>query len=253
MKIIVQNLAVEYLDEGAGKTILLLHGWQDNLRTFDALASFLSETNRVVRLDLPGFGQSEIPKETWDLDNYVDFVGNFIQKLNLQVDTLIGHSFGGRIVIKSASTRNLQPIKIILINSAGIAKNKTLRNSVVKILAKIIGRITYIPPLVFWKEKWRKKIYESIGSDYLNAGAMKETFLKIIAEDLRSSAQKISLPTLLIWGADDTETPLSDGKTLSRLIPNSKLEIINGAGHFAHQEKPKETAKMIQEFSRVLL
>lgn len=248
MKIIVQNLAVEYQDEGAGKTILLLHGWQDNLHTFDALAELLAKTYRVIRLDCPGFGQSETPKETWNLDNYVEFVKNFIQKLNLQVDVLIGHSFGGRIAIKGTAAKHLQPAKLILINSAGIAKNKTLCNSVLKFSAKIIGWITYIPPLVFWREKWRQKIYKSIGSDYLNAGAMQKTFLKIIAEDSSANAKKITIPTLLIWGADDTETPLSDGKLFSQLIPHSKLEIINDTGHFVHQEKSEEIAKLIQEF-----
>jgi pimeloyl-ACP methyl ester carboxylesterase len=248
MKIIVQNLAVEYQDEGEGEVILLLHGWQDNLHTFDALMPLLSTTNRVIRLDCPGFGQSEIPERAWDLDNYVKLVENFIQKLHLQVDVLIGHSFGGRIAIKGAADKNLQPNKIVLVNSAGIAKNKILRNSVLKIGAKIIGWITYIPPFVFWREKWRKKMYESIGSDYLNAGAMQETFLKIISEDLSASAKKINIPTLLIWGADDTETPLSDGKLFSQLIPNSKLEIINGAGHFVHQKKPEAVAKLIRIF-----
>lgn len=248
MKIVVQNLAVKYQDEGEGKVILLLHGWQDNLRTFDAIAQILSETNRVIYLDLPGFGQSETPKKTWNLDDYVVFVKNFIQKLEIQVDIIVGHSFGGRIAIKGAATNNLQLAKIILINSAGIAKSKTPLNFILKILAKIGNVLISIPPFVFWKEKLREKFYKSIGSDYLNAGAMRETFLKIIAEDLSESAKKINIPTLLIWGENDTETPLSDGKLFSQIIPHSKLEIIKEAGHFAHQEKPKEVAKLIQEF-----
>lgn len=248
MKTIIQNLAVEYQDEGEGKVILFLHGWQDNLRTFDAITQFLTRNYRVVRLDCPGFGESETPKETWDLDNYVEFVKNFIQKLNIQVDVLVGHSFGGRIAIKGAATNNLQPAKIILINSAGIAKGKTLRNSVLKVIAKIGNILISIPLFVFWKGKLREKFYKYIGSDYLNAGAMRETFLKIIAEDLSGSAKKINIPTLLIWGENDTETPLSDGKLFSQIIPNSKLEIINNTGHFVHQEKPKEVAKLIQKF-----
>ncbi len=248
MKIIVQNLATEYQDDGVGKVILFLHGWRDNLHTFDALASFLSPTSRVIRLDLPGFGKSEMPKETWDLNDYVQFVKNFIQKLNIQVDTLVGHSFGGRIAIKGEATKNLRPHKIILIGSAGIAKSCTFRNSILKVFVKVGGLITYIPPLVFWREELRKKIYGFIGSDYLNAGALKETFLKIISEDLSASAKKITTPTLLIWGESDTETPVSLGKQLSQLIHNSELKVINGAGHFVYREKSQEVAKLIQEF-----
>jgi pimeloyl-ACP methyl ester carboxylesterase len=248
MKIIVQNLATEYQDEGAGKVILFLHGWQDNLHTFDYLAEFLSPTSRVVRFDLPGFGNSEAPKETWNLDDYIQFVKNFIQKLNLPVHLLVGHSFGGRIIMKGVAIKNFQPNKIVLIGSAGIAKSRTLRNSILKILAKIGGLMTYVPPLIFWREEIRKKIYRFVGSDYLNTGALKETFLKIIAENLSASAKKITVPTLLIWGANDTETPLSDGEQLSRLIINSELKVIGGAGHFVHREKSQEVAKLIQEF-----
>jgi pimeloyl-ACP methyl ester carboxylesterase len=248
MKIIVQNLATEYLDEGTGKVVLFLHGWQDNLHTFDSLVSLLPPTLRIIRLDLPGFGKSEVPKETWDLNNYVQFVSNFIRKLNIQVYTLVGHSFGGRIAIKGEATKNLQAQKIILICSAGIAKNRTFRNSLLKTLTKIGGLITYIPPLIFWREALRKKMYGFIGSDYLNTGKLKETFLKIISEDLSMTAKNVTIPALLIWGVNDTETPLADGKKLSQLISGSKLKVISGAGHFVHKEKSQEVSKLVQEF-----
>lgn len=248
MKIIVQNLAIEYLDEGTGKVLLFLHGWQDNFHTFDSLASLLSPTRRIIRLDLPGFGKSEAPKGAWNLDNYIQFIKDFIEKLDIQVHAFVGHSFGGRIAIKGEATKNLQAQKIILIGSAGIAKNRTFRNSFFKLLAKIGGLITYLPPLVFWREGLRKRMYSFIGSDYLNAGVLKETFLKIISEDLSASAKKITTPTLLIWGESDTETPLSDGKQLAGMIADSKLKVINGAGHFVHKEKSQEVAKLVQEF-----
>lgn len=248
MKIVVQDIAVEYANEGKGPTVVFLHGWQDNLHTFDGLVRRLADSRRIIRLDLPGFGESESPKTAWDLDNYVRFTVDFINKLNIQVDVLVGHSFGGRIAIKGVAAGIIKTNKIILIASAGIAKKNLLRNSVLKILAKIIGLATYIPPLVFWREKIRVKLYTVIGSDYSRAGALKETFLRIVGEDLVSSAGKIAKPTLLIWGSDDTETPLSDGKRLSKLIHNSKLKVISGAGHLIHREKPEEVAALIKNF-----
>lgn len=248
MKIIVQNLAVEYQDEGVGPVILFLHGWQDSLHTFDSLAPLLSSARRIIRFDLPGFGGSETPKEIWNLDNYIRLVNEFIQKLNIQVDVLVGHSFGGRIAIKGSAENKLLANRIILIGSAGIARKRVFRNSVLKILAKVGGLMTYIPPLVFWREKLRKKMYDLIGGDYLNAGALRETFLKIISEDISLSAKKITVPALLIWGVNDTETPLADGERLSQLIPDSRLEKINQAGHFVHKEKPQEVANLIKKF-----
>lgn len=248
MKIIVQNLAVEYQDEGAGNVILFLHGWQDNLHTFDALVPLLSLTARIIRLDLPGFGRSEMPQEAWGLDGYVRFVHDFMQKINVPVDTLVGHSFGGRIALKGTAAKELPARRLILIGSAGIAKRRTFRNTIVKVLAKIGGMVFLIPPFTLWRDSVRKKIYTSLGSDYERAGPLKKIFLNVISEDVSASAKEITTQTLLIWGADDTETLLSDGMRLSRLIPNSQLKIIPSAGHFVHQEKPQQVAQLIQAF-----
>ena len=244
----VDGLAVEYQDEGTGMVLLFLHGWMDTLHTFDGLARILAPHYRIVRLDLPGFGESEMPKETWDLDKYAHFVDDFIYKLNLEVDVIVGHSFGGRVIIKGVSMGTLRPRKIILIGSAGIAQRNTARNFFFNIVAKIGRVITSIPPLHFWKEKIRKRFYRRIGSDYASAGVLRETFLKTISEDLSENAKKVEVPALLIWGSDDTETPLSDGERLARLIPDVKLEVLQGAGHFVHREKPEGVAQLIKDF-----
>ncbi len=248
MKTIVQNIATEYQDEGDASVILFLHGWQANLHTFDAIASILKKENRVIRMDLPGFGESEFPKGDWSLDDYVEFVRDFIDKLGVSVDVIVGHSFGGRIAIKGQAENILHARKLVLIASAGVSKNRNFRNSLLKVIAKIGGMATFIPPLVFWRDKIRERLYNIVGGDYSDAGPLKKTFLKIIKEDLSTAASQITTPTLLIWGTDDTETPLADGQRLSRLIPNSKLEIINGAGHLIHREKPNDVAGLIQNF-----
>ncbi len=247
MKIIIQNLATEYQDEGVGPVMLFLHGWQDSLRTFDSLVPLLSSV-RIIRLDLPGFGGTEASKEDWDVGHYVKFVADFIQKLDIQVDVLVGHSFGGRIIIKGLATKQLQANRAILIASAGVSKNKKLRNIILKIIAKAGGAIAYLPPLSFWREKIRGKIYSKFSGDYMNSGLLKGTFLKIISEDLSSSAENVDCPVLLIWGADDIDTPPADGKLLSKLISGSELKVINDADHMVHHEKPQEVAQLIREF-----
>ncbi len=248
MKIIVQNLATEYRDEGEGPVMLLLHGWKDSLYTFDDLMPSLLARWRVVRLDLPGFGESEAPGGAWNLDDYIHFVNEFIQKLNLQVDVLAGHSFGGRIAIKGQAVKLFKANKLVLIAPAGIARKQKLRKSILKVMAKIGGFLADIPPLILWRQEIRKKMYNLIGSDYLNAGPLRGTFLKIIAEDLSVKARDITVPTLIIWGANDTQTPLADGQKLSRLVSGSEFKVINGAGHFVHREKHQEVAKLIEDF-----
>jgi pimeloyl-ACP methyl ester carboxylesterase len=248
MKIIVQNLAVEYQDEGTGPVVLFLHGWKDTLHTFDSIVNVLKSNYRIIRLDLPGFGKSELPKNDWNLSNYVDLVNDFIKKLDFEVYVAIGHSFGGRVIIKGSFEKNINPEKIILIASAGLAKIRTWRNVVLMILSKIGKIITLLPPFIFWRTELRRRLYRAVGSDYFSAGSLQKIFLNIIKEDLSNLANQIKQPVLLIWGDQDDQTPLADGRRLAGLIPSSHLEVIKGAGHFVHQERSIEVAKLIENF-----
>jgi pimeloyl-ACP methyl ester carboxylesterase len=248
MQCIVNGLIVTYEDAGHGGVILMLHGWKDDLNTFNNVALHLSKSFRVIRIDLPGFGKSEIPHADWTLDDYVAFVRDFCAKLDVQPDVLVGHSFGGRITIKGVAGKVLNARKIVLISSAGVARRKTLKNYVLAVLAKIGRVITAIPPISFWKNEIRKKLYENMGSDYLHAEALRGTFLNIIKEDLSAVAPYISVPSLIIWGGADDTTPIEEGRLLNRLIPGSLFKVIEGAGHFVHAEKPLEVSSMVREF-----
>jgi len=247
MKIIVENLAVEYEDTGVGPVMLLLHGWKDSLRTFDALVPVLSETNRIVRLDLPGFGGSELPSETWGVGEYALFVKHFCEKLSIQPDVLVGHSFGGRVVIKGLGEGILTSRKAVLIASAGLPKHKSLRNRAFLVVAKLGKLISWILPGGARREV-RRKLYTKTGSDYLGAGALRDIFLKTRAEDLRNNARRIAIPTLLIWGENDHVTPLSDGKQFNTLIQGSVLSILPKVGHFVHKEESVAVTGLIKEF-----
>ena len=248
MKVIVGGIAAEYQDEGSGLTLLFLHGWKDDLHTFDRLVRLFVPPYRTVRIDLPGFGQTETPQCPWRLEDYVRFVDDFLRKLNIRPLALVGHSFGGRVLIKGVSAGILKPQKIVLIDSAGIAKSCTLKNRLLTLAAKIGKAATFLPPFVFWRKEIRRKLYEKIGSDYFAAGALKDTFLTIIREDLTGAASNIACPVLLLWGADDSVTPVADGRRLSHIIPHASLNVIEGAGHFVHREKPEEVAALIKKF-----
>lgn len=265
MKIIVNNLAIEYSDEakavqdgspdseaesrGSGPVILLLHGWMTSLHTFDGITPLLSGNFRMVRLDFPGFGGSEEPKEPWGIGNYAHFVQNFCEKLGIQPEILVGHSFGGRVILKGVSEGVFTPRKLVLIASAGLKTHKC--KAKLFLVASKIGKIglIFLPNGI--QERLRRKLYGTAGStDYLDISStvMKETFLRSTKEDLADSAQRIHVPTLIIWGKNDVVTPLSDGKRLQTLISGSKLEVIDDARHFVHEERAEKVAKLIKEF-----
>lgn len=237
----------EYGDEGTGPTVLLLHGWQDSLDTFQPLSQQLVNNFRLVSLDLPGFGNTDLPPQAWTVSDYANFVAHFVDKLQLKPLCLIGHSFGGRIILKGVGNATLSTEKIVLIAAAGVT-TQTPNKLGWGILAKAGRAFLSIPPLSLLKESARKKLYSHLGSDYNTAGQLKETFLNVIGEDLSQDAQRITKPTLLIWGDADTATPLADGQRLNALMPNSKLEAIAGANHFVHQSHPQEVGQLIKTF-----
>lgn len=246
MRCIVQGLAVEYEDRGTGKVVVMLHGWGNTLHTFDSLAGTLS--GRIVRLDLPGFGESETPKTAWTLDDYVRFVKSFTGKMDIKPDILVGHSLGGRILLKGVSTGALSARKIILIASAGVAERNTARNFFLGLLAKTGRIVTSVPPFNLLQGRLRRYLYKTIGGDYAAAGALRGTFLNIVTEDLSEAAKGIAVPALIIWGGDDDTTPVREGERLNQLIAGSTFRVIGGAGHFVHKEKPDEVSAIMRQF-----
>lgn len=251
---IVDDLDIRYAEQGNGQVVLFLHGWGTSLSTFDSLTIELKEKNaRFISIDLPGFGASEVPKEAWDVSRYAEFVRTFLNKFSIrEPDIIVGHSLGGRIAIKALANDVLKPKQLVLVASAGSAESRSERNLAFLALAKTGKLFLSIPPFSFFRNSFRKKLYQAAGStDYLNAGAMKETFLKIIRENLVSDAEKIKTPTLLVWGDKDTETPLKEANTLHNAIEGSKLEIIPNAGHFVHEERPKVVAEKIVQFTNL--
>ena len=100
MQVVVNNLLTEYNLSGSGKTVVLLHGWGDSMTGLDDLRLKLAKSFQVISLDLPGFGKSQTPSTSWGLDDYAKFVDDFLTKLELNADTIIGHSNGGAIAFR---------------------------------------------------------------------------------------------------------------------------------------------------------
>ena len=246
MQIVVNKILTNYTDRGAGEVVLLLHGWGSNSAMMDDLAGDLVAKYRVIAVDFPGFGGSSEPETAWTVADYAKFTRDFLNKIDAkEVSTVIGHSFGGRVIIKLISKKLLNPKKVVFIDSAGIKPRKNLKQKFRFIVAKV-GKVILKPLPKKAQDGLRRKISSS---DYINSsGVMRETFLVTIREDLQRELPTIQQPTLLIWGEDDTETPISDAKIFAATIPYSKLHILKNAGHYAFIDQPFETKKLIREF-----
>ncbi len=250
MKCHIDSLSINYLDEGAGRVVVLLHGWASSVVDFDGIAQKLQSSYRVVRVDLPGFGASEQPPEDWYVGDYATFVQQFLAEIGVSdVYAFVGHSFGGRIIIKGMATETLVAEKLILIGAAGVKHSDSLRNQLLSLVAKTGKFVLSLPGLRGMFAPARARLYQRIGStDYLDAGSMQQIFLHTINEDLSEYASHITRPTLLVWGSEDDQAPLADGKFYHEQIAESRLKIAASAGHFVHHDEPIQVERWIKDF-----
>jgi pimeloyl-ACP methyl ester carboxylesterase len=244
MKVIVDGLMTEYLRVGknGAPVILMLPGWKAPVANFIGLMKNQTKDFDVVALEFPGFGVTETPPHAWTIQDYTDFVEKFIKKIGLKkIYAITGHSFGGRIMLNGCARGQLDAERLIFIDSAGVKPRVSTHGKILKIIAKL-ARI--LP------SNLRMKVGRKFGSEDYKAtsGIMRETFKQIVNLDLTPQMRQIKQPSLLIWGANDNDTPLSDAQVFVKEIPQAKLEIIENAGHYVFLDQPKKVAKIIGEF-----
>ncbi len=247
-QLIVDKLAIAYADEGKGPVVLMLHGWGSSVQPFDALARALAGKYRVVRLDLPGFGGSQLPDRVWGIPEYAALITDFCTKLAIRPTTLLGHSMGGQAAIYLVGQGLIRPQRLILIGASGVRDAWTVRQRLTFILAKAGKVVTRPFPAV--ANRLRTRLYATNGnSEYAAASpALAANYRRVLTEDQRANASRVHIPTLLIWGQQDADAPLRNAHILHRLIAHSRLEVLPGAGHFVFLDKPTETAILVEEF-----
>lgn len=251
MEIVLDNIKVNYIIKGENNdsTVLILHGWGVDHNTYTNMIDNLALKNKVYAIDFPGFGKSQNPPSNYDVTAYAKLTLEFIEKLKLGTVTLIGHSFGGRVIIKLVGALGYKPKRIILVDSAGIKPKRPLKYKVKQVVYKVLKNIARV---FLGKRKYESlmnKYREKVGSaDYNRADeTMKEVFKNVVNEDLREHLKSINAPTLLIWGNADTETPVSDAKIMESEIPDAGLVVLNG-GHFSFLDNPIQFINIVNKF-----
>lgn len=248
MNIIIDGLVTRYEKFGEGPIVLLLHGWGDSSKGLRALSRALARFYTMLLIDLPGFGETEAPKENWHLDNYTSFIRHTLEKLEINnVYGVIGHSNGGSIAIRGIALGDLQPKRLVLLASAGIRPKTSGKRILFTILAKTGNAATIWMPERY-RQTLRQSLYVAAGSDMLVVPELEGTFKKTVRQDIQSDAALISIPTLLIFAERDSSIAAHSGQQFNRLIKNSRLEVVPDAGHFVHIDQPEKVTSLIQEF-----
>ena len=250
MTVNIDGLNIEYTESGSGQPVLLLHGWGSSFDVYKGIISTLSDRCRLVALNFPGCGNSDTMENPWNLDDYCNFVLKFMERLDLENPILIGHSHGGRVILKMAGCGMVNPPKIVLLDSAGLIPKKSAKQKFRAFSFKSIKRVLTLPILKNYTEGLLDKARKHYGSADYNAApeVLRKTLVSLVNTDLRDILHNIKCPTLLIWGENDTATPLSDAKIIESLIPDAGLCVIKGTGHYSFCEQPYQAHAILNSF-----
>lgn len=245
----IDGLRVRHMREGSGAPVVVLHGWGASIETVVSIVRALQGIAEVHALDLPGFGESQAPREPWGVDDYRRFLGSFMDAVGIaQPAALIGHSNGGRVAIAMAAAEPQRVSRMILVDSAGIRPKRGFtyyrKVSMAKV-GKHAARRLGAPG----RRLRDALVGRAASADYAAAPPeMRATFVRLVNADLRDLLPQVRVPTLLIWGQQDTATPVSDAQLMERLIPDAGLVLFEGAGHYSYLDQPARFATIARHF-----
>lgn len=240
-----------YTVEGEGSPVVLMHGWGCTHETVKSIENVCLEKHKVYNVDFPGFGKSTEPNnspEVWGVEEYTQVIEKLAESENIDKPILIGHSFGGRVAILFASRNQVD--KVVLVDAAGVKPRRPL-----KYYFKIYSFKTskWLLNTFLGKERAARRIEKMRNkrgsSDYANSSAaMKSILSKVVNEDLCNVMPLIKAPTLLIWGKNDTATPLSDAQKMEKLIPDAGLVAFDDCGHYSFLDNPRGFSAVLKSF-----
>ncbi len=237
-----------YNVEGEGCPIILMHGWGCNHTTLKSIEQCLSPYMKVYNVDFPGFGESSEPGAVWGVEEYTQLIEEMVKLEGIENPVLLGHSFGGRVGLLYSSRNKVN--KLILTDAAGVKPKRGWKYYYKVYSFKMMKRVVLA---LYGKEKGEAKLNEIRSkrgsSDYSNSTPTMRAILSIVVnEDLKHVMPSIKCPSLLIWGENDTATPLSDAKTMEKLIPDAGLVAFPNAGHYSFLDNPYQYQAVLKSF-----
>ena len=255
----INGISVNYDIRGAGEPVFILHGWGANIGVYESVAQLLAQKFTVISLDFPGFGGTPEPPEVWDVSAYADFTADFIASFGYKRVTLFGHSFGGRVIIKMASMSGLpfETSRIIFADAAGVMPQRSKKQNTRTRIYKAGKAVLSLAPV----QKLFPEALESLrqkfsSADYAAASPlMRGVLVKTVNEDLTGLLKNIKCQTLLIWGVNDTATPISDAEIFEREISSSGADVglckIENAGHYSFLDQPVIFQNILKSFLKI--
>jgi pimeloyl-ACP methyl ester carboxylesterase len=241
--------------------LILLHGFGSSLETWEPWARLLGDRYRLVRFDFPGSGLSE-PDRTGDYSDArsLSLVKALMDELGIPTATLIGNSMGGRIAWRFAAAYPALVSKLVLISPDGFASPGFEYGRPPNVPAVLQLMKYFLPKQVFranliaayadparLRDAELNRYYDLMLAPG-NRAAMIARMQQTLLEDPRPLLQRISAPTLLLWGEADRMIPYRNASDYLRALPNAKLVHFPGLGHVPQEESPGESVQPLEHF-----
>ena len=252
---------IVYYDVGTGPTVVLVHGFASQASVdWGHVIRPLAAHHRVIALDQIGFGQSDKPTIDYDIQTFVDFLGEFLRTLKVEHFALAGESLGGWVVasytIQALAPENTgkyavpKPEKLILEDAAG---HKAFHSDGPSPLMSSLKDGTSIASILYDKslmndEAMRENFTIKLKANDGNTQRLLRANMKMDGETVGDKVAAITIPTLVVWGQNDPLVPLADGKDFAAKIPGAKLVIVPKCGHAPSIEKPEEFIAAVEPF-----
>jgi pimeloyl-ACP methyl ester carboxylesterase len=258
-----------YAEEtGRGPPVLLLHGLGASTFTWRHIVPALARTHRVIALDLKGFGRSDKPSSTrYTAADQAALVAAFIRERGLDGVTLIGHSFGGTVALRSALLLNREPgriARLVVIDAPALQQNFGDAAGLVKAPGVPYAAMTMAPPELMARLLLRavsapgRTVPEGdirgYAAPYYDPGsrhafiATAQAILDANTRRLGARYRTIRQPTLLVWCRRDRIVPLATGRRLLRRLPNARLDVLKGCNHLPQDEVPRALLSKLRAF-----
>ena len=240
-----------YTVEGEGPAVVLMHGYGCSHETVKSIEAACLPGHKVFNVDLPGHGKSSEPPiredSVWGVEEYTNLIERLIEVEGMDRPVVIGHSFGGRIAILLAS-RN-ETGKVVLVDAAGVKPRRKLKYYLKVYSYKAMKQLYKLLYGAKAQSKIEAMAKKRGSADYRNSSpTMRRVMSKMVGEDLRRFMPSIKAPTLLIWGENDTATPLSDARQMEKRIPDAGLVAFPGCGHYSFLDNPYGFKAVLQKF-----
>ena len=262
----VNGSRVSYVEMGEGPPLVFVHGlagcWQNWLENIP----YFARSHRVIAIDLPGFGDSELPHEDISMPGYGRLVDAFLGEIGVERASIVGNSMGGFISAEVAVSHPGRVDKLVLVSAAGVMTVRTAELAVAKWFARSFEfgsarvlarrqslvrrrrlRKLMLNGIVRHPELLQPELVYEIASGGGKPGFL-DAFQAILDYDFRDRLPEIERPTLIVWGRDDRIVPVGGAYRYEQLIPGSRRVIFEDTGHVPMIERPALFNRLLEDF-----